>query len=102
MRTSIKLNDNCSERYVIESDESHEAFLAAFIAAVASGGITLEKIATKFPDQSIVEGTGEYAHEHYWEELDAVDISIQSEKSLKTKSAWLKKAEKEAVKKKAA
>ncbi len=102
MRTSIKLNDSSSERYVIESTDEHEHFLANFIAAVASGGITLEKIATKFPEQSIVEGTGEYAHDHYWEELDAVDVSIQSEKPLKTKTAWLKKAEKEAVKKLAA
>lgn len=102
MRTSIKLNDSCSERYVIQSTEEHEHSLAAFIAAVASGGIILQKIAIKFPEQSIVEGTGEYAHDHYWEELDAVDVSIQSEKSLKTKTAWLKKAEKEAVKKLAA
>jgi hypothetical protein len=102
MRTSMKLNDSSLERYVIESTNEHEHFLAKFIAAVASGGITLQKIAIKFPEQSIVEGTGEYAHDHYWEELDAVDVSFQSEKPLKTKTAWLKKAEKESVKKLAA
>ena len=96
MRTKMTLSTEYpSMRIVIGSTEEHEHFLAAFIAAVASGSITLDKIETKFPDHELFTNDKDSSFEHFWEEFVSIDVSFSPETPLKSKSKKLLKLEKD-------
>lgn len=96
MRTKMTLSTEYpSLRIVIGSNEEHEHFLAAFVAAVASGGITFDKIETKFPDNELFTNDKDSSFEHCWEEFVPVDISFSPETPLKSKSKKLLRLEKD-------
>ena len=94
MRTKMTLSTEYpSMRLVINSYESHE--LAPFIAAVAAGDITFQKIETRFPDDELFKNDKDSPYDHCWEELKDVEVSFSAEAPIKTKSQKLLKLEKD-------
>ena len=96
MRTKMTLSTEYpSLRIVMGSNEEHDHFLAAFVAAVASGAITLDKLETKFPDNELFKNDKDSSFEHCWEEFVSVDVSFSPEMPLKSKSKKLLRLEKD-------
>ena len=94
MQTLMKLKPNySSERFIITSGEEHENMLANFIAAVASGAITIEVIKTEFSNSELFARTDESYLDHTWETVSDAYPSFHPVGCLKEKSPLVIKLE---------
>lgn len=94
MRTLMKLKPSySSERFIVTSGEEHENMLANFIAAVASGAITIETVRINYPDSELFIGHDENYLDHIWETVSDASPSFHAVGSIKQKSPLLVKLE---------
>lgn len=97
MQTLMKLKPSySSENFIITSSEEHENMLANFIAAVATGAITIEAIRTNFPDSELFIGNDENYLDHTWETVSDAKPSFHAVNPIKQKSPLLVKLEEKA------
>lgn len=94
MQTKIKLNRNySSEPFIITSFGEDDNTLANFIAAVASGSITIECVKTNFCDSELFVKTEESYLDHSWETVIDANPSFHAVGTIKPKSPLLLKLE---------
>tara|TARA_E500000081_G_C6053162_1_gene314667 strand:- start:271 stop:594 length:324 start_codon:yes stop_codon:yes gene_type:complete len=95
MQTKIKLNRNySSEPFIITSSGAvDDNTLANFIAAVASGSITIECLKTNFCDSELFVKTEESYLDHSWETVIDANPSFHAVGIIKEKSPLLLKLE---------
>ena len=96
MQTLMKLNRHSfsTERFVVTTCGcEHERTLANFIAAVASGGITIEVIDTHWPDAELFVGNDENYLDHAWETVEDAKPAFNASGVIKQKSPLLVRLE---------
>ena len=94
MQTLMKLTPSySSDRFIVTSGGEHENTLANFIAAVASGAITIESIRTNYPDSELFIGNDENYLDHTWETVSDAAPSFHAAGVIKQKSPLLVKLE---------
>ena len=94
MQTLMKLKPSySSERFIITSGDEHENMLANFIAAVASGAITIESVRVNYPDSELFIGNDENYLDHTWETVSDASPSFHAVGIIKEKSPLLLKLE---------
>ena len=94
MQTLMKLKPSYSSvRFIITSGDEHENMLANFIAAVASGAITIESVRVNYPDSELFIGNDENYLDHTWESVSDASPSFHAVGIIKEKSPLLLKLE---------
>ena len=94
IETLMKLKPGySSERFIVTSDGKHENTLANFIAAVASGAISIEAVRTNFPDSELFIGNDENYLDHTWETVSDAAPSFHAVNVVKPKSPLLLRLE---------
>jgi len=94
MQTLMKLKPSySSERFIVTSGEEHENMLANFIAAVASGAITIETVRINYPDSELFIGHDENYLDHCWETVSDASPSFHPVKVCQEKSPLLLRLE---------
>gem|GEM_PF-4303716 len=94
MQTEMKLEARHStERLVITSGGEDDNTLANFIAAVASGNITIDVIKFHFPESELFSKSNENHFDHYWESSEDAKPSFHAVGVVKSKSPVLLRLE---------
>jgi len=94
MQTEMKLEARHStERLVITSNGEDDNTLANFIAAVASGNITIDVIKIHFPESELFSKSNESYFDHYWETDENAKPSFHAVGIIKPKSPLLLRLE---------
>lgn len=94
MQTEMKLEARHStERLVITSSGEEDNTLANFIAAVASGAISIDVIKIHFPDSELFSKSNESYFDHFWESSEDAKPSFHAVSVVKPKSPVLLRLE---------
>ena len=94
MQTLMKLKPSySSERFIVTSGGEDDNTLANFIAAVASGAITIEAVRVNYPDSELFIGNDENYLDHTWETLSDAAPSFNAVNVCQQKSPLLLKLE---------